>query len=152
MTSPYLNSFKLVYRQGTMVPLVTCAGNWLTAMMANSAARQMRDSLNIATSPFLPLAPPRCHLHDGIVLPRQVKRKRLRFSAELGQRSCRTRSTMTRVTVVQRRELSAGDIGQMQVLLAEHTDWSGTRLGEERCRRGRVPCPGMRQPQSMPIA
>src|ERR1039458_253587 len=37
--------------------------------------------------------------------------------------------------VVQGRELSAEDIGQMQGLLAEHPDWGRTRLSEELCRR-----------------
>jgi len=37
--------------------------------------------------------------------------------------------------VVQGRELSAGDIGQMQGLLAEYPDWGRTRLSEEICRR-----------------
>ena len=37
--------------------------------------------------------------------------------------------------VVQGRELSAGDIGQIQGLLAEHPDWGRTRLSEELCRR-----------------
>ena len=41
----------------------------------------------------------------------------------------------TGVMVVQGRELSAGDIGQMQGLLAEHPDWGGTWLSEEICRR-----------------
>ena len=36
--------------------------------------------------------------------------------------------------VVQGRELSAGDIGQMQGLLAEHPDWCRSRLSEELCR------------------
>ena len=37
--------------------------------------------------------------------------------------------------VVQGRELSTEDIGQMQGLLAEHPDWNRTRLSEELCRR-----------------
>ena len=37
--------------------------------------------------------------------------------------------------VVQGRELSAGDIGQIQGLLAEHPGWGRTRLSEELCRR-----------------
>ena len=43
--------------------------------------------------------------------------------------------TLTGVMVVQGREPSAGDIGHMQGLLAEHPDWGGTRLSEELCRR-----------------
>lgn len=42
---------------------------------------------------------------------------------------------MTGVMVVQGRELSAEDIGQMQGLMAEHPDWGRTRLSEELCRR-----------------
>jgi hypothetical protein len=42
---------------------------------------------------------------------------------------------MAGVMVVQRRELSAVDIGQMQGLLPEHPCWGGTRLSEELCRR-----------------
>ena len=42
---------------------------------------------------------------------------------------------MTGIRVVQGRELSAGDIGQMQGLLAEHPDWGRTRLSEEICHR-----------------
>ena len=43
--------------------------------------------------------------------------------------------SMTGVMVVQGRELSTEDIGQMQGLLAEHPDWNRTRLSEELCRR-----------------
>jgi hypothetical protein len=42
---------------------------------------------------------------------------------------------MTGVMVVQGRELSAEDIGQMQGLLAEHPEWGRTRVSEEICRR-----------------
>ena len=42
---------------------------------------------------------------------------------------------MTGIIVVQGRDLSAEDIGQMQGLLAEHPDWGRTRLSEELCRR-----------------
>ena len=42
---------------------------------------------------------------------------------------------MTGGIVVQGRELSAGDIGQIQGFLAEHPDWGRTRLSEELCRR-----------------
>ncbi|MEK7731051.1 MAG: Druantia anti-phage system protein DruA [Planctomycetota bacterium] len=41
---------------------------------------------------------------------------------------------MTGVMVVQGRELSAGDIGVIQALLAVHRDWGRTRLSEELCR------------------
>ena len=41
---------------------------------------------------------------------------------------------MTGVLVVQGRELSAGDIGLIQGLLAEHPEWGRTRLSEELCR------------------
>ena len=41
---------------------------------------------------------------------------------------------MTGVMGVQGRELSAEDIGQMEELLAEHPDWSRSRLSEELCR------------------
>ena len=37
--------------------------------------------------------------------------------------------------VVQGRELSGEDIGQVQGLLAEHPEWGRTRLSEELCRR-----------------
>ena len=37
--------------------------------------------------------------------------------------------------VVQGRELSAEDISQLQVLMAEHPGWGRTRLSEELCRR-----------------
>ena len=37
--------------------------------------------------------------------------------------------------VVQGRELSGEDIGQVQGLLAEHPEWRRTRLSEELCRR-----------------
>ena len=37
--------------------------------------------------------------------------------------------------VVQGRELSGADIGQVQGLLAEHPEWGRTRLSEEHCRR-----------------
>jgi len=40
---------------------------------------------------------------------------------------------MTRVMVIQGRELSAEDIGLIQGLLAEHQDWGRTRLSEELC-------------------
>ena len=36
--------------------------------------------------------------------------------------------------VVQGRELSGEDIGQVQGLLAEHPEWGRTRLSEELCR------------------
>jgi hypothetical protein len=42
---------------------------------------------------------------------------------------------MTGIIVVQGRDLTAEDIGQMQGLLAEHPDWGRTRLSEELCRR-----------------
>ena len=42
---------------------------------------------------------------------------------------------MTGAMVVQGRELSADDIGEMKGLLAEHPDWGRTRLSEELCRR-----------------
>ena len=41
---------------------------------------------------------------------------------------------MTGEMVVQGRELSAGDIGLIQGLLAEHPEWGRTRLSEELCR------------------
>jgi len=37
--------------------------------------------------------------------------------------------------VVQGRELSGEDIGQVRGLLAEHPEWGRTRLSEELCRR-----------------
>jgi len=40
---------------------------------------------------------------------------------------------MTRVMVIQGRELSAEDIGLIQGLLTEHRDWGRTRLSEELC-------------------
>ena len=43
--------------------------------------------------------------------------------------------SMTGVIVVQGRELSAEDIGQMQRLLGEHPDWGRSRLSQELCRR-----------------
>jgi hypothetical protein len=42
---------------------------------------------------------------------------------------------MAEVMVVQGRELSADNIGEMKSLLAEHPDWGRTRLSEELCRR-----------------
>ena len=42
---------------------------------------------------------------------------------------------MAGVMVVQGRELSAEDIGQLEGLLAEQPDWGRTRLSEELCRR-----------------
>ncbi|MEO5936987.1 MAG: Druantia anti-phage system protein DruA [Terriglobales bacterium] len=42
---------------------------------------------------------------------------------------------MTDVILVQGRELSGEDIGQVQRLLAEHPEWGRTRLSEELCRR-----------------
>jgi hypothetical protein len=42
---------------------------------------------------------------------------------------------MAEVMVVQGRELSADNIGEMKRLLAEHPDWGRTRLSEELCRR-----------------
>jgi hypothetical protein len=41
---------------------------------------------------------------------------------------------MTGVIVVQGRELSGEDIGQIQAMLSEHPDWGRTRISEELCR------------------
>ena len=43
--------------------------------------------------------------------------------------------TMAKVMVIQGRELLAEDVDLIRDLLAEHPDWTRTRLSEELCRR-----------------